>query len=84
LPKNNFFRRLVGNQKWNLIYGQLINAMVMVPLTWTLLFFRAGAVNFRSKVNTIVHLLFFFVALLLPIYYFFYLLKKKKRQLLDK
>ena len=71
LRKNNFFRKLVRKEKWEMIYGQLINVMGPLIIPWTFMMIDLGVRDFKNKINIVGNFIIFFFGLVFPIYYFF-------------
>ena len=71
LRANNYIRKLVGSQKWEMVYGQVINVMAPLTLPWTFVMLEAGVRNLKTKLSVACNILIFFMVLVFPIYYFF-------------
>ena len=82
LRKNNFIRKFVRQEKWDLIYGQLINVMGPLILPWTFVMIDSGVRDFKTKVNIVGNFVIFFFGLVFPIYYFFELLSERETMLI--
>jgi hypothetical protein len=83
LREKNPLRRLVSREKWNMIFGQVINVLMPLTLPWTFLMLRNGLRSFGSKVNAASYLLLYFLGLVFPIYYFFELLQEREKRLIQ-
>ena len=77
LRRNNTFRELIGQRRWEMIYGQVINIMSPLVLPWTFAILETGVRNVRTKLAVTCNILIFFMAFVFPIYYFFDLLAEK-------
>ena len=82
LRKNNFLRKLMGQAKWEMIYGQIINVMSPLVLPWTFVILEAGVRDFKTKISAVCNILVFFMALVFPFYYFFELLGERENLLI--
>ena len=83
LRKNNFLRKLVRREKWEIIYGQLINMMGPLILPWTFVMVDMGVRDFKNKLNVVGNFVIFFFGLVFPIYYFFELLQERESMLIS-
>ena len=83
LRKNNFLRKLVRSEKWEIIYGELINVMGPLILPWTFLMVDVGVRDFKNKLNVVGNFVIFFFGLIFPIYYFFDLLQERESLLIS-
>jgi hypothetical protein len=78
LKKTNLIRQFINREKWQMIFGQIINIMIPLTLPWTFVMMDTGLRNFKTKINAICYILLFFVGLFFPIYYFFHLLQERE------
>ena len=74
LMKNNYLRKILQKEKWEMIYGQIINVMSPLIIPWALVMLESGVRDFKTKVASAGNIVIFFIGIVFPIYYFFELL----------
>lgn len=81
--KTNFLRKVFNDNKYSLVYGQIINALISFTLPWSFLLLKStGFRTFGSKINSVFLLGTLFIAVHFPIIYFFLLVKEQKEIIL--
>ena len=68
---------MVRQEKWNMIFGHIINIIMPLTLPWTFMMLDSGVRNFKTKLNAACYLILYFVGVFFPIYYFFDLLQER-------
>ena len=71
LRKSNYLRKLLKEEKQELISGQIINVMTPLVLPWSFMMLEMGVRNFKTKICAVCHIFSFFMGLVFPIYYLF-------------
>ena len=83
LRKKNFLRKLLGDSKWEMISGQVVNLMVPLILPWSFMMMDLGVRDFNSKLNAIGYILIYFMGLVFPIFYLFELCSEREGLLIQ-
>jgi hypothetical protein len=77
-------RKMVSEEKWHMISGQVINNIMPLTLPWIFFISQSGSYHFLCKANSAIYFIFFLgFGILFPIYYFFELLSRRERGLLS-
>lgn len=84
LRKNSLTRQFFNHNKWDMVFGQIINIIMPSTLPWSFILLQSGARNFSAKLNFLLYYFVLFLSVLFPIYYFFSLLETQKAQIIDK
>ena len=71
LMKNNYLRKTLQREKWEMIYGQIINVMSPLIIPWAFVMLESGVRDFRTKLASAGNIIIFFIGIVFPIYYFF-------------
>ena len=81
--KANAIRVVFSKEKWNMLFGYVINMLIPLILPWSFVLMEIGVKNYRTKLNTACYLVLYFVGLFFPIYYFFDLLQEREQILIN-
>ena len=84
LKKNSLGRQFFKHNKWDMVFGQIINIIMPSTLPWSFILLQSGAPSFPAKINFILYYFVLFLSVLFPIYYFFSLLETQRRQIIEK
>lgn len=71
LMKNNYLRKILQKEKWEMIYGQIINVMSPLIIPWAFVMLESGVRDFKTKMASAGNIVIFFIGIVFPIYYFF-------------
>ena len=83
LNTNNPFRKIVGKEKKNMVFGHIINMIIPLTLPWTFMMLQNGVRSFGTKINAACYLVLYFTGIFFPIYYFFELLQEREKILIE-
>ena len=59
LRKNNFLRKVIGQAKWEMIYGQIINIISPLVLPWSFIILESGVREFKTKISSVCNILIY-------------------------
>ena len=71
LLKNNYLGKILRKEKWEMIYGQIINVMSPLIIPWAFVMLESGVRDFKTKFASAGNIIIFFIGIVFPIYYFF-------------